>query len=199
MIKRLRLNTQKVENKIPVVIQEILLDKSAMLAGGAARSLMTNERINDFDLFFVSEHGLKETKEYLEYQKFKLVFSCPKGELFTYKKYGLKIQLINKRYYNGYYDLLNSFDFNCCMFVLDLNDDGPIGINSYIFTTNDAIIDSRNKEVNINRIEYPVATISRFIKYSKKGWTITRKAKEDICFALQNMSLNSENMILYLD
>lgn len=131
------------------------------IAGGAIRASLMGEPIADYDLFFSDQDAMERTKDRITEMGLTLVFSCPQGELFTYKGSGQKVQLICKRLYASPAELIDTFDLTPAMFAYD-------GLR--IVTTRDAIRHARNRDIHIHRLTYPVATLSRIARYQRKGY-----------------------------
>lgn len=189
--------TQNIINKnqeFQEFLQLNLLQKELIwLAGGAIRCLFSGETIQDYDLFFKNEQVLKQTIEKLDILKAKLVFKCPKGELYTYRINDMKIQLITKRFYESAKELIDTFDFTICQFSFD-TETVEIGDNS--------IHHLIKKELHVNKLEYPVATMNRLVKYSKKGYKHSiacMEIFEKIQSGVLNNEFNPDNLRLYLD
>lgn len=179
-IIELKINEDKT-NRIYKVVQEVCLNYPVILAGGAVRDVCHETAPSDYDIFFQDFTALRDVQNFLESNGFKLIFSCPNAELFTYmktydplvgnRKIEIKVQLICKRKYTDVGDLLESFDFNACLWAIDLK-------RNVIFTTKKAIIDVNTKVLSINKITYPSSSINRLYKYRNKGYYVGRAIQE---------------------
>lgn len=165
------------------------------LAGGAARSLKTNEPVVDYDLFFDSaETAERFEKELLYRAKTEVVYRCPAGELVTIKFDKYKIQLIKKTYHPDAADLMARFDFNICKFAVDCSD--------FSLRYEDAdLSDAYNKVLRLNNLQYPVATLHRVKKYLDKGFAPPdwQWFWQDILKRAAQIEMTDENMALYID
>lgn len=194
-----------------------ILGNGCFLAGGAMRTLLVDEEVADFDLFFTekpfeekqkelsieinfettSEEAKKEfvysarvsqVKDTLEREKFKLIFFCPEGKLLTYKKGSIKIQLVLEAWGHPE-EVISSFDFNATKAAFD---------GEKVFIAREFIKDVKTKKLSINLITYPVSTIKRLIKYSNKGYNVN-----DACIQfmrqVSGIVFNEENLRLYID
>lgn len=170
-----------------------ILGNGVILAGGSLRALVDpSDTICDYDLFFTDTSKISYVQEYLLGNKYSLIFQCPKGELSTYfnAESKTKVQLITKRQYNDMQDLISSFDITACCCAYD----------GETFEKNDRFIfDVLNKLININKIEYPVATMKRIAKYSQKGYTLTSAASLVFVQTVNTMQLDDSNLALYID
>jgi hypothetical protein len=132
------------------------------LAGGAARSLLTKEKVNDFDLFFRSEAAKDKAVASLEFQGFEVVFKCPEGKLTTLKKKGFpKVQCVSENYYPSREALIFEFDFTVCMFVADYDT---------LESTEQAFVDAFMKTLRLGKLTFPTATLTRMVKYIQYGY-----------------------------
>lgn len=177
------------------------LGGNCVWAGGSFRHLFDKEeKINDFDLFFVGDkpdEQLANARKYFasKYRggRFILTYECPENKLFSYKdnSSGIKIQLIDDAKYNSTEDVLNSFDFNCCRFAIQ---------NNEFYYNKQGIKDIRKKELSLFDLSYPVATINRLIKYKKYGYS-TNNCLKDIVKVLNSDKIFKEEDLerVYID
>jgi len=169
-----------------------LLRNGVVLAGGALRALVDpSEEIMDYDLFVLDQGVISKLKADLEDIGYKLCFECPKGQLYTYKNSeGTKVQIINKRAYKDCEDLIASFDITACCAAYDGN----------TFYTHDRFVfDNLNKIINLNRVEYPNATLRRIVKYSNKGFKLSNAACTTFTTTVNGMILTEDNSEFYID
>lgn len=166
-----------------------------VLAGGSLRKLVDNSDVLlDYDLFLVGDNKEAVKKDVVNHLKVigEKVFECPEGKLYSYVLKGtkIKIQLIDKRTYSDVWDLLSSFDITACCAVWD-------GDN--IFRNNRFVFDVLNKRINLNTVEYPVATIKRIEKYIQKGYSLSNSSAK---FFVDTVSINEwsdDDLALYID
>lgn len=148
-----------------------LLREGVWLAGGSIRDALNgNFDVVDYDMFFRDIIEAHKTQLILEEDLgFECIFKCPKGELITFKKDNIKIQLVMKYFYSSMDELIDSFDITACCHATDGN---------VIVTKYSSIRDTFKKKINFNRIEFPNSTMKRAQKYIQKGFTLTNKAIE---------------------
>lgn len=186
-------------------VSGILQEGETWLAGGALRTLFSEkETIADFDIFFKNKGSLSQAKAGLLASGFKQVFACPRGELFTFfKKHdfdmqnmklhdtaGVKVQCIARRFYKDADDLINSFDFTACMAAYD----------SKTLVLDKRMISSvKTKVLELNHLEYPVASLNRMMKYKEKGYTIPEKTLVSIVKEITGKIFNEKQLALYID
>lgn len=174
-----------------------LLGDGVVLAGGALRKLVDSmEVIADYDLFFVGDDAnktlvLADLESRLKSIGYTLVFRCPKGELTTFKKDNEpKVQIVNKRNYTTMDDLISSFDITACCAAYN---------GDQIITNSRFVFDNLNKKININRVEYPNATLRRILKYAAKGFKLSNQGSKDFILAVNGMDITPENDVFYID
>jgi hypothetical protein len=173
-----------------------------ILAGGATQSIINpHQPINDYDLFFTNLKEVENVKEWLEYQGFEKTFECPAGELFSFKRKGIKVQLITKFEYTDIEHLLNSFDFRCCMVGLYMLPSPKLNREQWRFmTSKGAIQDIEKKRLRINVITFPVATLNRLTKYikNKKYWA-DEQCLHDLVMEINSGVFNGDDLQMYVD
>lgn len=192
-----RVHEQQVEEFLDLL--EPRENRGVWLAGGAARSLITNEPVVDYDLFFRSHVEREWTEERLRALDFDRIFQCPKGELSTWVKGKHKVQLITKRYYKDECDLIDSFDFTICRFVTEAC--GTDVSERVVMRSPEDEFDAVNRYLRLWTIEYPISTLNRIQKYLKKGfkpWN-AQGFWEDVAIAVQSIPLTDDNRALYVD
>lgn len=159
------------------------------LAGGALRSYLASEPIQDYDLFFKHKFYAEHVVDFFLNIGFRLVFSCKKKELFTLRHRHIKVQLIVNREYADMETVLSSFDFTITQFITD----GKI-----LMFPRRALRHLRKKELHIAQCFYPASTIHRIHKYASRGYRTNFVGKEIIEFCQDHPNaLDSDQ--LYLD
>lgn len=161
----------KLNSSIIDLLHEKPLFGRVFLGGGSLRTLIDkDDTINDYDIFFKDLYAAYDVMERLEKEQYEKVYSCPLGYLFTYKKDGVKAQIIKEKYYTSLEDLISTFDITACCAATD-------GIN---FTYNENFIhDVTSKQIRLNQVSYPVATMKRILKYIQKGYQISSNEIEN--------------------
>lgn len=155
------------------------------------RSLVDpGDEVCDYDLFFTDTSKIDSVKAKLHRKGYTKVFECPQGKLVTFKNEDTKIQLINKRDYLDCYDIISSFDITACCAAYD---------GKEFYKHNRFVFDNLNKLINLNAIEYPMATMKRIAKYSQKGFRLTTQAIEDFVTYCNQVELTEDNKVFYID
>lgn len=156
------------------------------LAGGSLRGLIDEEdKLVDFDLFFSNSIRAAETSLYFEKEEYELVFKCPKGELTTFKKKDVKVQLITKNFYSDSFNLLSTFDLNAARFAYD---------GEFVYTDRAAIRAVKNKTTDLYTVTHPNATFKRMLKYRDKGYKITNESIDKFVKTVYDMGLEGTNL-----
>jgi hypothetical protein len=152
----------RIHSKFPKEIKHII-ENYGFLAGGAIRSILMKEEICDWDIFFEHLSGKDEALNYLvENFNYKIVFQCPIGELTTLKNEdGNKIQLITK-FFKTPQDTISQFDLSPSCFAVK---------KDTLYVLKQALKDYKKKKMSIIHLSFPVATLNRIVKYSKKGYS----------------------------
>lgn len=145
----------------------VLSDK-CILAGGSLRKMVdSSDVIQDYDLFFLSEDAIEQTRGKLLSLGFEVIFEC--SEMTTLRLESEKIQLIKLTIYDSVESILESFDFTACMAATD-------GVS--IWFTTSFVKDVKRRELRLNKLSYPIATLKRFAKYVVKGYNGKKFAAE---------------------
>lgn len=179
-------NIDRLDNNIINLCYE-----GVVLAGGALRKLVdSSDVICDYDLFVTDTDNIPALRDELS-GWMTLIFECPEGKLFSYKDDdGMKVQIINNRVYEDVHDIIGSFDIiaGCAAYT-----DGVITKHQR-FVSN-----VLNKRLEINKVEYPLATLNRITKYVQKGYRLTRKANTHFIHSVNEMEINELNGRFYID
>ncbi len=164
--------------KILKFLQLGLLSGGVFLAGGSLRTLIDlDETISDYDLFFESQDALNSTKAKLTNLNFELIFECPEGKLFTFRRGNMKIQCVSENFYLTAKELISTFDFTCCAAAFDGN---------CLWVHRSFPIDVRKKRLTLLNLSFPVATFGRIIKYSKKGYNY-HSIRKQFCLSFEGL------------
>lgn len=156
-----------------------------VVAGGFLRGIFSDkEQVNDIDIFVVDpiRDGADERLDTLCYHfewhvraaldsanTWNVVFRCPENKLVTFMTpEGTKVQLIREKSYETTEHLLNTFDIRACCFALVLNEHTVYDL----YAIQGAEEDVKSKDIVINNVEYPLATINRIARYKTKGYRI---------------------------
>jgi hypothetical protein len=160
------LTKQQFDKLIPKTVLNVL-NLNVWLAGGSLELLVNKDaKIKDYDLFFRHNVNFNEALVDLLKAGCKVEYACPEGELFNLSipNSSKVVQLINSHYFRSMTDLVDSFDFVCCMAAYN-------GDSFYCHNNFERCV--TNRMLTINRITYPVASFNRMKRYVGKGYKVS--------------------------
>ena len=167
------------------ILRHDVLDK-VFLAGGCFRFLYEpHGKVNDFDVFFGHGADIDSARSFFRSYGYDEVFICPKGELFTFKKNDVKVQLINVRRYDSVEQLINTFDFTATMFGTDFR--------NFVFDDR-APTAALTKTIELNAVEFPVATLNRMMKYMRYGFKLGKTTFEQFVTEVYTMGVRQQEL-----
>ena len=191
LMKTYKIHTRKVPVQAGF-IYTILENERFIIAGGAARSVISKEKIEDIDMFLYDNSNKDEIIKKLVDVGFKVVFEC--SELVTLNGFGTKVQVIDKARYGSTEELLDTFDFTICQVAI---------IKQYqdfvVAVMDNTIRDIVYNNLRINRIEYPVATLNRINKYINKGYRPVEDMYLYLFKKINNVVFYENRLSLYID
>lgn len=177
------------------------------LGGGGLRTLLNEDDvICDIDLFFRDQTALDAATAVMEKSgEYYVAFQCPANELRTYKSGGdvldedkddefyenqNKIQFITKSFYRSPEELISSFDFvaTCACLYQDK-----------LYTHKDWLRCVRKKQLELNFVSYPVATINRMFKYKEKGFWVPSNMLVQLVEEINTGEFDGDRLALYVD
>ena len=162
------------------------------VAGGSIRRLLTGGSPfeSDIDVFFASE---TQKDAWLERIKaaFPEAVSLANAQNVTLTlPDGKKLQAIHVAYYETPQAVIDSFDYTICQLVTD---------GERLETGEFTLWDLARKRLVLHRLEYPVPTMRRMIKYVKQGFYACPGMMTDLLTrVVQNPALINQE-ILYFD
>lgn len=152
---------------------ELDINNGPFLAGGAVRKcfLMENIGNSDWDIFFKDIDQFNKYASKLATET-KAQLLCSSDNALTYVIEGNKIQLVKRKFYNNYQEIIDDFDFTICQFVTDGN---VIKVGEY------SIVDSKHKIINNTRhvLDRP-GIMGRLVKYIVYGYSPTNEFLKQI-------------------
>ncbi|MCR8641374.1 hypothetical protein NV379_01775 [Paenibacillus sp. N1-5-1-14] len=196
LVKEAKERNQKMfqfeKNKLYAYLEDLkdsLIKHKAFIAGGTITSLLTGNEINDLDIYFRNEESLiaflkdhwQDGETYVTTLTKKSVLLV-KGKAPDYRN----VQLIHFKYFNNAQEIFDTFDFTVCMGAFD-------------FTTEQFILHQDFLKHNSQRLlkfnkgtAFPLVSLLRVQKYSKKGYHISKP--EFIRIALKCMDLDVDSV-----
>jgi hypothetical protein len=179
--------------KLDTVIKEIKKitnnEVPFWIAGGAISSVVTGETVNDYDLFSPYPEALYDK---LKENIGKVSFETKYFANFYLDKY--KIQVIRRYAPKTPQEIFDTFDFTMVCGAYD----------GETFTCHDDFWqDIAQRRLVINRLTFPLRTLERVGKYSRRGYTMCPKGYLEICKAINAMEIDwenpDENMLSYYE
>lgn len=158
-----------------------LTNINCWVAGGCVRDYFSIGRISsDIDIYFPNEEEFNKCKNYLMNQDYieveevqddtsvkmvkkekplaTLLFENENVIKVKYK--GRKYDII-KKYFDNPTDTINAFDFTVCCGAID---------RANVFTHETFFIDLAKRQLMINKLPFPLSTLSRMQRYVQKGY-----------------------------
>lgn len=204
--------TDNLYEYFPIWFEELCEIDGVFLAGGGLRNLLGGDDvIQDIDLFFQNKEAVEKAMKIMGSYNgsdegcWYEAFRCPAGELITYKsvidkpdedkttedyKNQRKVQFITKSFYESPEQLINTFDFipTCaCLY------DGVLYTHPYW------VRHVKKRTLGLHFVSYPVATLSRMLKYSKKGYHVVPDMLLDMVLQINENSFDENRLALYID
>jgi len=136
---------------------------NVVIAGGFILNKLLKQTPNDIDFFFLEAKDFTQFYEDLK-SKFNFVKDFETNRLLrgsiSYGDGRINCDLV-KRFYDTEQNIINNFDFTISCFAIS-KDKIAIGDSSPE--------DVKNKKLRINKLSYPVGSLRRFYKFSKRGF-----------------------------
>ena len=135
-----------------------------IVAGGCIRSMLLREWPQDIDIFFKNKEAFEEFKRQSD-QDNKVTYETENSVVYKEHKIDGKVvplNLVKIAYYETPEKCIETFDFTISQFALDKDQN--------IIATEGAILDLYGKRLVIDKLTYPVSTIRRMIKFTKRGY-----------------------------
>ena len=157
------------------------------IAGGAITSCITKEKVNDYDIFSPDPFGLIEKLKsgigYVAYEN---------DTVANFNVDGNKIQIVKRYSPQSAEDIFNTFDFTIVCGAYD-------GTN---FHCHDRFWqDIANQRLVVNTLTFPLRTLERMTKYSRRGYTPCPVGLLTLAKTINAMSIDwnnpSENELTY--
>lgn len=167
------------------------------LAGGALRRILTGDSLDDgdFDYFFKNSGQQQLFHEQLIRKGAKVLRNedhVTEYEVQMLDAKTMKVQAIKMKYFPTVREMLQDFDYTCCMIAYD-----GLDIHYGEWT----LWDNARKRLAVNKIQYPVASLRRLVKYTSQGYYACQGTMMDIATTIHTMDpidfKNSE--IKYVD
>lgn len=154
------------------------------IAGGSVRDYFMSQPIKtDYDIFFPNVEEYNKAYKYFKEKECSIKWESDNGCKIVYNKNTFDLV---KKFFKDPEDTINQFDFTVSMFAVD---------NERVYHGESSFIDLSKKQLMINKITYPASTLSRTLRYYKKGFSMclgeTRKLFEAIQNSKPNIPINT--------
>lgn len=185
------MNANYFESKIRNITGEKLYNKlkeaNAIIAGGAIHSLITGVEVKDIDVYFRSQNECLNALDSVNVKSQSIKFITDRSVTFKYE--GRTVQFI---YFNFYYDahaVFKEYDFSVCMGAYDFK-------YEQLITHENFYKDIASKKITINKgTNFPLITLNRVIKYSKKGYDFPLESFLELCKGINNFDYNDPDVV----
>lgn len=172
---------------LPADVQDTII-KNGYIAGGAVVSLVLDEKINDYDLFFKTEGAVAVIKTFFDTPKqlgnISIKAVTVNGITIVLEETGEVFQLVT-RFYGDTNRVFTTFDFTHCRAFFDLN--------SHDLMYHKDVIEAK-KLVYDGIDQYPVNALKRMVRFVKRGWEPDNETILNICDKLSSLDLKDEKV-----
>lgn len=185
------------------------LPSGVFVAGGFAASVLEPEhKAKDIDLFFASEEAFLKTYQQLKegkaplagYETKVLIGSENTEEVAKMSYVGFKhadshimpIQLIKTAWYESAEALIDTFDFTVTQVGID------VGAQKMFFNPV-TTIDLSKKRLALHRMQFPISTMRRMLKYTGKGYTACNGFLTSMATKIHETFDPGTEQVLYID
>lgn len=161
-------------------------DPFVILAGGALRSFFMNQAVRDYDLYFRSQERLIDAQNRFQYHPW-LKIATPSKTSMVFQKSALDpkggldfktVNIITNKYYEHPRDVIDTYDFTVCMCALNSEE---ISFHPDYFT------DLATKQLRIHKLDEPLQTMWRILKYERYGFEISKEELWRVIEAVHSM------------
>lgn len=151
------------------------------VAGGAIRAWYAIERQTDIDLFFKDATDMQKALDIVLKNGGTVVFENDNVKKVAYKKKTLDFCL---KYFSNAEETIDNFDFTVSM--------GAVTVANSHFGA-DFFMDLSSRRLAINKLPFPISTLSRIQKYTKKGYWICKGELFKIVLAINKLEMKVDN------
>lgn len=144
------------------------------IAGGCVRDYFSAQPLKtDIDLFFPDIDNYDKCRKYMEENSCVILYDGANGCKVKYKKHTFDLV---KKFFESPQHTIDSFDFTVSMFAVN---------SEKVFYGETSFIDLAKKQLMINKLPYPISTMSRAFRYYQKGFFICKGQQEKLAKAIQ--------------
>jgi hypothetical protein len=159
--------------------------EQAFVAGGAITSVFTAQPVNDADIYFKSRAAFEKAVFQSYEEGFWCVDTSKRAVTFSYGPTNNVYQLMHFDFFETAEDIFKAFDYTINMAALDLDS------NEFIFH-DDFLKHCSQRFLRFNKgTRYPLASLTRVLKYQQRGYTIGKGDMLKIALACRGVKLES--------
>ena len=140
------------------------LPKGAWVAGGALTSVYTGLPVNDVDIYFNGRKSFEDAVHRAYDDGFWCVAKTSRAVTFVYGTH--VIQLMHFNWFDAPSSIFDSFDFTCCMAAMDCETKDIVMHEEFLKHCSQRFLKFHSGTA------FPYGTVSRVLKYQKRGYTI---------------------------
>lgn len=194
--------TNQVGREIKIIEQSlggdlvhVLRESEAILAGGAITSLLTNQDISDYDIYFKNKEGFSNIFRdiyglnedcLLSNWGVRVAGSTDKSIYTSYDSEEAAVQFILfDLFEGGAKEIFDSFDFTVCMFAYDFKE-------GRMYAHKDALKHTAQRHLHFHTgTAFPLISLLRFEKYRQKGYKTSQKEVIKAALSVANKGYES--------
>ena len=187
-------------------LKKFLIGHPGIIAGGCFKSIFTDEKVHDIDMFFRNSSDYHTTVNYFKSrpEEYALGYENKNVQSFVHKDSQIRIECIRK-IFGSPEDILKQFDFTIAKFAYEIEaepaDMGEDGETEWTYT--DTILYHKQffehlchkRLVVDDAMPYPVSTFNRTYKYAQSGFFPCRETKQKIIRAIREMPMTDEDAL----
>jgi len=165
---------------------DIFINNNALICGGAVRSVFANERIEDFDVYFLDEKSAISFNSEIAVIMGEPAFISDNA--ITYSKDGLTIQSIQS-IMGIPMDIIDQFDYTICMSAYSCK-------RRYFSFGETFFEDLAGRQLIFNvYARYPISSLFRIKKYLARGYKISGVEMVKIALCIHRLNLSDYNIL----
>jgi hypothetical protein len=178
-----QLRTEKTKECIARFHSLLSIVSPGWVAGGCLRDYFSGEPLtSDIDVFFANDNDFNSTVEKLKFDK-RFTQKYAKDKLAAYDYRGTEVQLIGTHFFASAKETSEAFDFTICCAAVDLNE---------VYVHENFFEDLAGKRIAINKLPFPMSSLERLCRYSRKGYTACNGSLLEIVKAIQKVDLENK-------
>ena len=164
---------EKICDSIPYECKEVIemFRNHSIIAGGCIVSLLRDEAVNDYDIFFDSKEAVNIVSTHFHTMGTYLSLSAPDYAPVHTSPNAISLKgdvQIIKKFYGNPEEVVEEFDFKHCQGYFYEGE-----LNMYVSTE----LAIQNKKLLYTQSDYPINSLLRAFKFVKDGWEFSKEAQ----------------------